>query len=114
MPYQMAGRGPDAYDCWGLLLEIFRRRAILIRDFSYSADGYTDDRTVLTIARLWKPCRMTGGAALMFRADNGGRHAGVSLDGDRYIHANDRERAVIVSHLSRDFSNSLIGAYEPL
>ena len=36
-PYQDGGRGPDAYDCWGLAIEIHRRFGIDLPDFDISA-----------------------------------------------------------------------------
>ena len=36
-PYKDGGRGPDAYDCWGIAIEVHRRLGIEIPDFDISA-----------------------------------------------------------------------------
>lgn len=36
-PFAYHGRGPDAYDCWGLVREICRRGGILLPDHASSA-----------------------------------------------------------------------------
>jgi hypothetical protein len=33
-PYAHGARGPDAYDCWGLCVEVYRRRGIDLPDYA--------------------------------------------------------------------------------
>jgi cell wall-associated NlpC family hydrolase len=39
LPYIDGGRGPDAYDCWGLVREVYHRHGIEIPDYSISAEA---------------------------------------------------------------------------
>jgi cell wall-associated NlpC family hydrolase len=32
-PYQLGARGPDAFDCWGLCAEVYRRGGIVLPEF---------------------------------------------------------------------------------
>ena len=36
-PFKDRGRGEDGYDCWGLVLEVFKRYGINLPDFDISA-----------------------------------------------------------------------------
>ena len=36
-PFSDGGRGPSSYDCWGLVLEIYRRFGLELPDYSISA-----------------------------------------------------------------------------
>ena len=38
-PFAWGGRGPDAYDCWGLVVEVARRAGITLPDMNHPADG---------------------------------------------------------------------------
>jgi cell wall-associated NlpC family hydrolase len=33
-PYKLNGRGPDSYDCWGLVMEVYRRLGITLLDIN--------------------------------------------------------------------------------
>lgn len=39
LPFKNGGRGPDTYDCWGLVREVYRRHNIEIPDYSISANA---------------------------------------------------------------------------
>lgn len=37
-PFKARGRGPDAFDCWGLAMEVYRRRGIELPEYAYGDD----------------------------------------------------------------------------
>lgn len=41
--YRNGGRGNDAYDCWGLVIEIYRRQGITLNDYPISFDNSTEE-----------------------------------------------------------------------
>ena len=41
LPYELGGRGPDSYDCWGLCVEVARRGGILLPDEPTPVDTET-------------------------------------------------------------------------
>jgi len=49
-PYQRGARGPDAYDCWGLCVEVYRRGGIDLPDFR--EDHMTHERASQLMADL--------------------------------------------------------------
>jgi cell wall-associated NlpC family hydrolase len=48
VPFADGGRGPDGYDCWGLVCEVFRRGGIELQDYRecnlscYDSNGFFD------------------------------------------------------------------------
>jgi cell wall-associated NlpC family hydrolase len=88
-PYALGGRGPAAYDCWGLVLAVRERLGLpLPPDF---ASGILDRRAVDELFHHtrppgWKRVELTLGGIML--APDGG-HAGVLLAG-RVLHANTR------------------------
>lgn len=41
-PYEFRGRGNPGYDCWGLVVEVYRRFEFSIPDYSISAQSARD------------------------------------------------------------------------
>jgi cell wall-associated NlpC family hydrolase len=111
-PFADGARGPDSFDCFGLLLELFRRRGIIITDHSYSADP--NERGALLLKGLagWTPCDIHPGAGLMFRENGIAGHVGVALDEDRFLHAARSIGQVGIGFLSRGWRPRLMGAYK--
>lgn len=111
-PFVNRGRGPDVYDCFGLFLEIFRRRGIVILDHDYGVDP--DERAGHILRRLtnWWPCEVSPGVGLLFRENNIAGHIGVAIDSDRFIHAAEGLGQVGIGFLSRGWRRQLIGAYD--
>jgi len=53
-PFKDEARGPDAYDCYGLVLEVFRRQGIKIPD--YGVGLVTEQRVMIDkkVQEAWK------------------------------------------------------------
>ena len=117
-PVVFHGRGPDTYDCYGLVLEIYKRRGIVMPDLVYpnseAAHATLFANGIATWG--WKPCEMRPGATLAFRRGNAVQHVGVAIDSDRFIHATEDFGQVVVSKLSSrfpiPFQNRLQGVYD--
>lgn len=117
MPFRRGGRGPDEYDCFGLLVELYRRRGIEVapRD---TPRGEADQASLIsaTLGAEWRriECPQPG-CGLLFRDTGLAPHVGVHLGGDRFIHATARLGQVAVERLSAVQSFlPLLGAYEPV
>lgn len=114
LPFEDRARGPDAYDCFGLLLEIYRRRGLMIADADYGV--VRADRAARLLERMtaWRPCAHAPGVALLFRDEGVPGHVGIALDDDRFIHAAQSLGQVGIGFLSRGWRLRLLGAYEPI
>jgi cell wall-associated NlpC family hydrolase len=112
LPFLHRGRGPKEYDCYGLLIEIYRRMGITLFDTVYSEDSGTQIKLLSSGISRWTKCDIRDGCGLMF-IDNGyASHVGVALDEDRFIHATEAYKQVIISKLSGPYGKKLVGAYE--
>jgi cell wall-associated NlpC family hydrolase len=116
LPFRSGARGPDAYDCYGLVLEIHRRQGLALdRAETPQDDDEMERRIQAAIGVTWLPGEMVPGATLLFRDQGLARHVGILLGEDRFIHAASRLGQVAVERLDavRSFL-PLIGAFKPL
>lgn len=111
IPFESRGRGPLAYDCWGLVREVFTRFGIIIPDYNIAAEAVlaidAAVRDVVSHAALgdgaWICCNertvpavvLCRNAACDPRIAN---HVGVNLGAGRWIHAT-RDAGVVISRL---------------
>lgn len=110
IPYQTGGRGPDTFDCYGLIRHLLSADGIEIPDY-LSPD---DQRRVMAIfqseLRLWRPCACRPGAIALFRVP-GNFHVGYCLGNGRFIHTWQASGGVCIERLDH-WAKRLIGYYE--
>lgn len=89
-PFKNGGRGPDAYDCYGLGIEIFRRYGIQILDYKISCmDLSLIDATIEQEQSRWRKLEKPLEPCLIVMRCNSPRyinHAGVYIGKGRFIH----------------------------
>lgn len=111
LPFQRGGRGPQAYDCYGLLLKLFQRQGITA---PATPAPMTDEALRGAHDALmphWQRCPLRPGVGLLFN-DAGPFHVGVAIDDDLFIHAAERVGQVALDRLSRPWGRLLISPYE--
>lgn len=87
--YEEGGRGPEAYDCFGLFAELCRRRGLAIPDHPSPADLSRREAEIMSAAsadwiRLDAP---EAGCAVVLRIGPWMSHIGMVLAGGKFIHA---------------------------
>ena len=115
LPFKHRGRGPDAYDCYGLVLEIHERQGIILFDTGYPDSQRDQARLVSGHLHRWRKIEPQSGAVLLFRQGLIGNHVGVQIDDERFIHATESFGQVRIDRLSVGAPpprNILIGAYQ--
>lgn len=109
LPYVNGGRGPDCYDCYGLIRELLRRDGITVPDYK-SPD---DKRAVVAIfqgeLRLWEETRLSPGVILLFRVP-GNFHVGYYLGDDQFIHTWEKSGGITIEYMN-EWLPRLKGAY---
>lgn len=105
-PYGDRGRGPDAYDCWGLVQTVFAvQYGIALPsyadDYPASVAGEAIEAVIDRECRAWhavvekvgnEPIPATArqrareGDVVVLRVLGRRMHCGVALDGDRFVH----------------------------
>lgn len=91
--YEEGGRGPEAYDCFGLFAELCRRRGMPIPDHPTPADLAQRQSDIrIEAAAAWQELNFPEpGCAVLMRIGPWVSHIGMVLDGrDRFIHASRR------------------------
>lgn len=126
IPFRLGGRyqpgaprGREAergLDCWGLVMECFRRRGLTV------PDPFTSDVAVMA-AKDWILAKLTGwvrvsepAAGLVVElvpGDGVPAHVGYCLDAQRFLHVGDDGAGVIVSRLDRaPWVDRIVGFYD--
>lgn len=100
-PFKDFGRGPDAYDCWGLAREVFHRYGVDLPDFAISCkDSPKVSRTMYQQERKWRRLQSPVVPCLcVFRCSEIDRklvsHLGVYVGNGRFLHASDKTGVAI-------------------
>ena len=102
-PFVEGARGPEAYDCVGLAMELERRRGAVLP--AYLSDAAELHRQ-LAAGGAFSECERlpfpTAGCAVLMRSLGGpARHIGVMLDPVRMIHASLPAKSVVIEALAR-------------
>lgn len=88
MPYVRGARGPDSYDCYGLVKEMFHRAGNDVPDFDCPGSLEEIEALISDKQRRWRRIPIgTVGAIITFRVEGYGAHVGYMLQNDRFIHA---------------------------
>lgn len=98
LPFAYGGRYPAALDCFGLLLEIFRRNGIKLpdpflhtgSDYGHEGNGQVADAVehLFNFSGLWQrvECPHEGSVLVISRHGKTADHCGIALDNRFFIH----------------------------
>lgn len=108
-PFAYRGRGPDTFDCYGLLIEIYRRQGKTIPDLISPDEGGRITAMFANQLVLWKESKPIAGSAVVIRLP-GNMHVGYMLDHFRMIHTWEKSGGVLVEPLD-EWKTRIIGFY---
>jgi hypothetical protein len=114
IPFEYGGRGPEKYDCWGLLkVLMWENHQIDIPDYKSSRHLALVERVMDANMHLWRPCAERPGSTLLLRVLNYKAHVGYQIDPYRFIHTWEESGGVIIEPL-HDWKRAkkVIGSYE--
>ncbi len=114
VPFKRGGRGPDAYDCYGLVMEIYRRRRqIELPDFVTPLSQGRIATVMRENAWRWKAVEPRPEVLVFFRIDGLASHVGYALENDRFIHVWEQSGGVVIERLRiGDWKNRIVGFYD--
>lgn len=103
--FQSGGRGPDIFDCWGLVREIYRRYGVELPDYSIAADAcqriegqIEDEKTSKRWVQIVEPeipC-----IVLLRCHPDFVQHLGVYIGAEKFLHIRaEKEKGVVVNRL---------------
>jgi len=93
--YAIGARGPDAYDCWGLVLELVRRAGGKLPDYDTAGLSRTG---IIRLAQssIGEHAGTTEPRPNTVVLDDKRGHAGVTFDGQHVIHTTHTHGVVVV------------------
>lgn len=114
IPFDYGGRGPETYDCYGLLMECWRRAyGVELPEFRSSRIAA---RNALVMARnmhRWREVEARPGAGVLLKTKGGvASHVGFLLEQDRMIHTWEKSGGVLIEPLWGDWRNRIVGFYD--
>jgi len=111
-PFQRGGRGPNEYDCYGLVREMNRRAGIIIPDFLDPGTLEKIEHLIEHNSKAWKKVPMgTVGSTVTMRLRGIGSHVVYMVSRDRFLHAIEGSNVVVERASVAPFNNAKIGAY---
>lgn len=115
VPFAYGGRGPDTYDCYGLLIELHRRQGMDIPDYRSSSDVrvISDSMRESIHNGVWRQKKMTEvdvGDVLLLRVKGLPCHVGMVVGKDRFIHTWEGVGGVLTERTSL-WKSRIIGIY---
>lgn len=110
------GRGPDHYDCWGLVAEVFRRFGIQVPDYKISCEAKTEINGQINSERKkWERCtgEIPVPALVVFMENGICNHTGIHIGNKQFIHARERTGVAIENMDSVIWKKRIEGVYVP-
>jgi cell wall-associated NlpC family hydrolase len=89
-PFEYGGRGPQAFDCWGLVMECYRRvHGVVLPDLRSPSDPAVQAAMAATMMQqtCWERVSPAPGAIVALRVGRLITHVGFALEDDKLIHA---------------------------
>jgi len=107
-PFKLGGRGPEEFDCYGLIAELAKRSGDTFPDYASPAVLEEIAGCIDAMMPHWTPCKRGKGAIVTFRLNHVINdkhlslvsHVGMVLPDDRVIHSWKRSGGVITEPLS--------------
>ncbi len=94
-PYVWGARGPDAFDCYGLVIELHRRKGIILPD--YPAPDIRNRAAAMmaaSAATQWVPVERAPGTTVLLRVGPI-IHCGVMVDDHFMVHTWEQSGGVV-------------------
>lgn len=111
IPYRDGARGPEAYDCYGLVLHLYRELlGIDLPDYTSPDDRRLVSAIFRSELRLWQKREPGFGAVPLLRVP-GMFHCGFMINDTDFIHTWEHSGGVCIEPLS-DWTPRLVGIYD--
>lgn len=111
-PFAYGGRGPDVYDCYGLLMELYRRTGRTLPDMRSDREIERISQSMSEEVRAaWRQVEPRPGVAILFRIKGYGAHVGFSLPNDKFAHTWEGVGGVCIERMS-DWERRIIAHYD--
>lgn len=107
-PYRLGGRGPDAYDCAGLVVECLRRRGIDIEIPSTGSKSENYKAMMSILRQSWREVDVPREGVLVFIKP---AHVGMMVNRRELIHAAEWRDQVLIEYLDSPHLRPCFGGF---
>jgi cell wall-associated NlpC family hydrolase len=111
VPFAYGGRGPDSYDCYGLVLECARRDGITLPDFGFADNQARISAMMGATLPQWHETAAAPGVVALLRVGRWVSHVGYLLDENRMIHTWSESGGVTIERLDI-WKHRIVGLYK--
>jgi len=111
-PFEYGGRGPETFDCYGLLMEMHKRIGIDIADYGSSSQGAEIIAMMMGKVNEWVEVEPKPGCTILIKLPMS-MHVGFLLPYKKFIHTTKSTGGVTIEYL-RIWERRVLGYYEPL
>jgi cell wall-associated NlpC family hydrolase len=110
-PFAYGGRGPQTFDCYGLVMAASLRNGVTLPEFGFANDQALISAMMGVTMPQWEetPCRP--GAVVLLRVGRWVSHCGYMVDENRMIHTWDKSGGVTTQRLE-DWKQRIVGFYK--
>ena len=109
-PFKIGGRGPDVYDCYGLIMEMNLRDGITVPDVLSISKPVDIESLMDEKKQLWKRTKIIPKSTLIFSIKGYGAHVGYVISPTRFIHTWEGTGGVTIERISL-WKKRILGAY---
>jgi len=115
IPFKDRGRSIDGFDCYGLVMYIYKQKGIDIPDYFY--EKANDDGVAMHFLSgmnnpLWQEDEIKKDNVVLFRIAGYIRHIGYMIDDKHFIHVLKGRNVTIESVEDTIWKNRVAGAYK--
>jgi cell wall-associated NlpC family hydrolase len=115
IPFKNRGRGPEEYDCYGLVQEIYRRCGIDIPDYTVNAlDFMAVNAVYQENKKIWIPTERPEFPDVLAMKFNSPlvNHVGVYLGNHQFVHAREGSNSCIESTEHVYWKRAIVAYYK--
>ena len=111
--FEYGARGPDKFDCWGLVMEMLKRDGVYPEDYGWHNEASKIQSMMLAAEQKdWQQCPFQPRALVLFKIGRFVRHVGYIVSFTQFIHCWENTNEVVVENLSEDWTNRIVGVYQ--
>lgn len=109
-PFEYGGRGPDSYDCYGLVKALLEeRQGVKVPDYKSPTDAHKISAIFALELHLWEPAPAVEGSVATFRIGHS-THCGYLLSETHMIHSI-QKIGVCIERLDEPWKRRMLGTY---
>jgi cell wall-associated NlpC family hydrolase len=118
-PFEDGGRGPEVFDCWGLVMEVYRRHGLELPDYKIGAhdveeiDGEIQDNRPAWDEHISGEIPVPSVVVIRLPGSSFCNHCGVFIGAGRFIHAREKTGVCIDRTTSPAWCRRIDGFYTP-